>query len=375
MAKSLEDTLFYRDTRLIALGEVGGDPTRFGASPEEFHAANIARCRLWPHSMVATETHDSKRGEDVRTRLVALTEVAADWETIADLWIDVSIDQGGAKLDENDLYFVLQTIIGAWPLEMLGEPDPQAIAAFVERLHAYFLKALREGKRRSSWLDPNSSYEDAVNDLVHAVLAVDGRFLREAMPFVERLARGGMLNSLSRLVLKCTIPGVPDTYQGTEFWDFSLVDPDNRRPVDFDGRITALGGASPVELLESWMDGRVKQEVVRRLLADRAEAPELYAFGDYLALSASGEGSRHMVAFSRNWQGASRVIVAGRILTGLGQGGDSPLAKTFLPVPIGRWRDVLTEREWDFGSAQIDLGELLSPLPAAVLAPIGAGQG
>ena len=373
MAKSLEDTLFYRDTRLIALGEVGGDPTRFGASPEEFHAANIARCRLWPHSMVATETHDSKRGEDVRTRLVALTEVAADWETIADLWIDVSIDQGGAKLDENDLYFVLQTIIGAWPLEMLGEPDPQAIAAFVERLHAYFLKALREGKRRSSWLDPNSSYEDAVNDLVHAVLAVDGRFLREAMPFVERLARVGMLNSLSRLVLKCTIPGVPDTYQGTEFWDFSLVDPDNRRPVDFDGRITALGGASPVELLESWMDGRVKQEVVRRLLADRAEAPELYAFGDYLALSAAGKGSRHVVAFSRNWQGASRVIVAGRLLAGLGRGGDSPLAKTFLPVPIGRWRDVLTEREWDFGSGQIDLGELLSPLPAALLQPIADG--
>ena len=170
------------------------------------------------------------------------------------------------------------------------------------------------------------------------------------MPFVRRLAHVGMLNSLSRLVLKCTIPGVPDTYQGTEFWDFSLVDPDNRRPVDFDGRIAALGGASPVELLESWMDGRVKQEVVRRLLADRAEAPELYAFGDYLALSASGEGSRHMVAFSRNWQGASRVIVAGRLLAELGQGGDSPLAKTFLPVPIGRWRDVLTEKEWDFDS-------------------------
>ena len=194
------------------------------------------------------------------------------------------------------------------------------------------------------------------------------------MPFVRRLARVGMLNSLSRLVLKCTIPGVPDTYQGTEFWDFSLVDPDNRRPVDFDGKITALGGASPVELLESWMDGRVKQEVVRRLLADRAEAPELYAFGDYLALSASGEGSRHMVAFSRNWQGASRVIVAGRLLAELGQGRRSPLAKTFLPVPIGRWRDVLTEREWDFGSAQIDLGELLSPLPAAVLQPIDAVQ-
>jgi (1->4)-alpha-D-glucan 1-alpha-D-glucosylmutase len=166
---------------------------------------------------------------------------------------------------------------------------------------------------------------------------------------------------------------VPDTYQGTEFWDFSLVDPDNRRPVDFDGRITALGGASPVELLESWMDGRVKQEVVRRLLADRAEAPELYAFGDCLALSAAGKGSRHVVAFSRNWQGASRVIVAGRLLAGLGQGGDSPLAKTFLPVPIGRWRDVLTEREWDFGSGQIDLGELLSPLPAALLQPIADG--
>jgi (1->4)-alpha-D-glucan 1-alpha-D-glucosylmutase len=270
---------------------------------------------------------------------------------------------------------MLQTIVGAWPLELLGPPDPQSIAAYVERLGAYFLKSLRESKRRSSWSDPNISYEDAVSDLVNAVFCVEGRFLREATPFVRRLAHVGMLNSLSRLVLKCTVPGVPDTYQGTEFWDFSLVDPDNRRPVDFDERTSALGGGSPAELIESWTDGRVKQELLRRLLADRADAPELYAYGDYLDLSASGEGSRRLVAFSRNWRGDSRVIVAGRLLAEFGRGQESPLSKTFLPIPTGRWRDLLTGHEWNFYSGQVDLGELLSPLPAAVLAPIGAGQG
>ena len=375
MAKSLEDTLFYRDTRLIALDEVGGDPTRFGASPEEFHAGNLARLRSWPHAMIATETHDSKRGEDVRARLVALTEIPQEWEKTVELWKDVVADHSGPQPDESDLYFILQTIVGAWPLELLGAPDPQSIAAFVERLDAYFLKSLREAKRRSSWVDPNISYEDAVRDLVKAVLSVEGRFSTEAAPFLRKLARVGMLNSLSRLVLKCTVPGVPDTYQGTEFWDFSLVDPDNRRPVDFEARARALGGGSPIELIESWMDGRVKQEVVRRLLADRTDAPELYAYGDYIDLSASGEGSRHVVAFSRNWQGDSRVIVAGRLLAEFGRGQESPLSNALLAIPAGRWRDLLTGREWNFESGQIDLGELLSPLPAAVLAPIGAGQG
>jgi (1->4)-alpha-D-glucan 1-alpha-D-glucosylmutase len=372
MAKSLEDTLFYRDTRLIALDEVGGDPTRFGASAEEFHAGNLARLRSWPHAMIATETHDSKRGEDMRARLVALTEVPREWEQTVELWKAVVADHSGPKPDDNDLYFMLQTIVGAWPLELLGAPDPHSIAAYVERLDAYFLKSLRESKRRSSWVDPNISYEDAVRDVVKAVFSLEGRFLREATPFVRKLAHVGMLNSLSRLVLKGAVPGVPDTYQGTEFWDFSLVDPDNRRPVDYDARTAALGGGSPAELIESWMDGRVKQELLRRLLTDRADAPELYAYGDYLDLSASGEGSRHVVAFSRNWQGASRVIVAGRLLAEFGRGQESPLSKTLLHISAGRWRDLLTGGEWNFESGQIDLGELLLPLPAAVLAPIGS---
>jgi (1->4)-alpha-D-glucan 1-alpha-D-glucosylmutase len=324
--------------------------------------------------MIATETHDSKRGEDMRARLVALTEVPREWEKTVELWKAVVADHSGPKPDERDLYFILQTIVGAWPLELLEAPDPQSIAAFLERLGAYFLKSLREAKRRSSWIDPNISYEDAVQDLVKAVFSLEGRFLIEATPFVRRLARFGMLNSLSRLVLKCTVPGVPDTYQGTEFWDFSLVDPDNRRPVDFDGRTRALGSGSPVELIESWTDGRVKQELLRRLLRDRADAPELYAYGDYLDLSPSGEGSRHVVAFSRNWQGDSRVIVAGRLLAEFGHRQESPLSNTLLPIPAGRWRDLLTGGEWNFESGQIRLGELLSPLPAAVLAPIGDGR-
>jgi (1->4)-alpha-D-glucan 1-alpha-D-glucosylmutase len=324
--------------------------------------------------MVATETHDSKRGEDVRARLVALTEVPRDWERLVELWAAAADELEGPKPDQNDLYFILQTIVGAWPLETLGAPDAGVTARFVKRLEAYFVKSLREAKRHSSWVDPNSSYEDAVRRFVPAVLAVDGRFMHEAAPFVRRLAHAGMMNSLSRLVLKHTIPGVPDIYQGTEFWDFSLVDPDNRRPVDFEARNTALGETSPLDESESWKDGRVKQELLRRLLADRAAAPGLYAFGDYRPLSASGGSSGHVVAFSRNWGGGSRVIVAGRLVAAIERGSDNPLSKARLTIESGLWRDLLTDREWDFGSGQIDLGELLSPLPVAVLLPIEADQ-
>jgi (1->4)-alpha-D-glucan 1-alpha-D-glucosylmutase len=372
MAKSLEDTLFYRDTRLVALNEVGGDPAHFGVSLAEFHAANRARRRKWPHTMIASETHDSKRGEDFRARLIAVSEAPEEWETIVRLWFEIPAGDTGP--DRNDRYFMLQTIVGAWPMEMLGEIDGAALASFVERLDAYFAKAFREAKRHSSWVDPNSRYEESASAFLRAALVPDGEFLAGAMPYVRRLAGLGVLNGLSRLVLKCTIPGIPDTYQGTELWDFSLVDPDNRRPVDFRSRDNSLvGDRTPAGLLDRWTDGRIKQALLARLLADRALAPELYSTGDYRPLSASGGPSEHLIAFSRNTQNDSRIVLAGRRF-GF-PGGEANAAgrawgETFAPIRRGVWKDICSDREWDFDSGRIDLSALFSSLQVAVLRPL-----
>ena len=375
MAKSLEDTLFYRDTRLVALNEVGGDPTRFGVSPADFHADNIARARFWPHSMIATATHDTKRGEDFRARLIAISEVPEAWESIIKLWYQMPF--GDAGPDENDRYFMLQTIIGAWPLAMLGETSADEVANFVKRLEAYFVKSFREAKRHSSWLDPNYFYEESALAFLRAALAVDGKFLTKAKPFVQKLAYVGMLNSLSRLVLKCTIPGIPDTYQGTELWDFSLVDPDNRRAVDFDARGEFLASeATPAELLENWMDGRLKQRLFAQLLADRTASPEIYAFGDYRDMSAFGDRREHVIAFSRNTADDARVILVGRLFGSLRdrevRSQVREWSDTFVHIRHGTWRDVVTEKEWSFSSGTIDLADLFSSLPIAVLKPIRA---
>jgi (1->4)-alpha-D-glucan 1-alpha-D-glucosylmutase len=368
MAKSLEDTLFYRDTRLVALNEVGGNPDGFGVSSAAFHAANQERRRLWPHAMIASQTHDSKRGEDFRARLFAISEAPDKWEEIVRAWFEAPVGDGGP--DRNDRYFMLQTIVGAWPMEMLEDVDANGLEAYVTRLEVYFTKAFREAKRHSNWVDPNASYEEAAAGFLRAMLAADGAFAGAALPYIRRLARLGVLNSLSRLTLKCTIPGAPDTYQGSEFWDFSLVDPDNRRPVDFRAREEALGAAgSPAALMESWRDGRVKQALLARLLADRRAAPELYADGDYRPLYASGERAGHVIAFSRNTPGDSRVIVVGRLF-GSFSVEESRGSGASVPIPSGQWRDLCTDRDWSLQSGTTELAALLFPLPVAVLRPL-----
>jgi (1->4)-alpha-D-glucan 1-alpha-D-glucosylmutase len=367
MAKSLEDTLFYRYAPLLALNEVGGDPAEFGCTLDHFHAENAARARDWPNAMIATATHDTKRGEDARARLLALSEMPEEWEEALARWRDVVRDLVGegedAAPDSNDQIIVLQTILGSWPLELLDGDDPEVLKAFETRLHGYVEKALREAKRHSSWVNVDEDYEGRTKGLVSAILQPGSAFLDAFRPFARRLAEAGIANGLVRTVLKSTLPGVPDVYQGTEFWDFSLVDPDNRRPVDYVQRAAALSidrpaasfGADPA-------DGRVKQAVLATLLADRASVPLLYAAGDYRPLKAAGSDAERIVAYGRRQGAEDLVTVALRFPTG-GQGAED----TTIAVPRGEWRDILSGRILASGAAGLAARELFESLPVAVL--------
>ncbi|WP_430910239.1 malto-oligosyltrehalose synthase [Methylobacterium sp. sgz302541] len=382
MAKSLEDTLFYRYALLLGLNEVGGDPGEYGIGVEHFHALQSARARDWPNAMIATATHDTKRGEDARTRLLALSELPEEWAKAWDRWRENAAAHLSRLDDETapdtaDQWMFLQAILGAWPLELLDSEDPAEVESFRDRLLAYAEKALREGKRHSSWVNVDEGYEGAVRRLLSGLIAPGSGFLAALRPFAERLARLGMIAGLGRTVLKATLPGVPDTYQGTEFWDFSFVDPDNRRPVDYGDRLSALeAGISAAELLASWPDGRVKQATLARLLADRAARPRFYAEADYAAVSATGDRAAHVVAFLRSGgpgEGDDLLVAVPRLVAGLaGEGvwSGSAFAGTVLTLPeAGRWHDIVTDAAHEGG--RLDVGELFARLPFAVLRRIG----
>ena len=376
MAKSLEDTLFYRFVELLALNEVGGDPGEYGLSAEHFHALQAARARDWPNAQITTATHDTKRGEDARTRLLALSAMPEAWgeewarfREIADPHLG-ELD-GEPAPDANDLWMFFQAILGAWPLELLGpDEDGEAVADFRRRLGAYAEKALRESKRRSSWVNVDEAYEAAVGRLFDALIAPGSPFLSAFRPFARQLAEAGMVTGLARTALKCTLPGLPDTYQGTEFWDFSFVDPDNRRPVDYGARARALEADGDVaEMLAQWPDGRIKQALLARLLADRAAHPGFYADADYHPLSAEGPGAEGVLAFLRSEAGRDGALLVavprrGGPVQGLAQG----LTGTALPVPEGsRWRDLVTGEELGAEGGRLSLDRLFRRLPLAVL--------
>ncbi len=235
-AKSLEDTLFYRYGPLLALNEVGGEPNHHGVSAEAFHAANAERHRDWPHAMIATATHDTKRGEDGRARLLSLTEMPQRWAEASSRWHALSSELAPDRTrpDANDRQFILQQMLASWPVELLESDDAPQLDAFRERMQGWVEKALREAKRKTSWINPQEAYEQAAKDLIAGALAAGSSFLETYRPLARDLAQRGMVRGLSRTVLKLTLPGVPDVYQGTEFWDLSLVDPDNRRTVDYE---------------------------------------------------------------------------------------------------------------------------------------------
>ncbi len=339
-AKAVEDTAFYRYGRLLSRNDVGFDAARLGGGPAEFHAACARRSATFPAAMLATATHDHKRGEDVRARLAVLSELAEEWQAIVRRWMErnARFKQPGAVVtvtmpSNGDEAMLYQMIVGAWPT-LLHADDAASVATFAERLAAWQQKALREAKLETDWVAPNAAYEDAARGFVMALLAPGSTFLAEAAAFAMRIGPAGAVNGLAQTLLKLTSPGVPDSFQGTEFWDLSLVDPDNRRPVDFALRIAALrAGESPVVLARSWRDGRVKQVVIARTLALRQASPMLFARGDYRPVEVRGRLAEHLVAFLRTLEGAVALTVVPRLPAKLLGSGDA------ITFPSGVWRD------------------------------------
>ena len=312
MAKSLEDTAFYRTHRLIALNEVGGEPAACALSASAFHGLMKARNHDWPNAMTATATHDTKRGEDARARLIALSEVSGEWTAAVARWKVLNaphiVTEGALRAPSATFeYMLYQTLLGLWPL---AAPDH----TLTERLQTYAVKAAREGKQETSWLNPHDGYEKAVGSFIERILnrSTSAEFLESLESFARRLAHLGALTSLSQITLKVMMPGVPDFYQGTEFWDLSMVDPDNRRPVDFAGREAVLRQVERADwqaLVRDWPSGHLKLAWTRHLLKLRNELPDVFALGDYEPLEVSGPHRDHVIAFARR-RGRHAVIAA-----------------------------------------------------------------
>jgi (1->4)-alpha-D-glucan 1-alpha-D-glucosylmutase len=334
MAKGLEDTVFYVYNRFVSLNEVGGNPERFGTTLDAFHGQNIERAKLWPHGLVATSTHDTKRSEDVRARLNALSEIPDDWRRCLVKWSRVNkkrkpVVEGQPAPDRNEEYLLYQTLVGMWPLHPLRDADYKMLG---RRIKDYLLKAIREAKVNTSWTSPNLPYEDALLKFVDAILSRPSinLFLKDFVSFQNKISYFGMLNSLSQTLLKITSPGVPDFYQGTEIWDSSLVDPDNRKPVDYDIRRDMLRalkekmamGRSDLpgfdrRLLQEWRDGSIKLYVTFRSLNYRKENRHLFTGGAYLPLSGEGDLKEHLCAFARSREGKVVLVIVPRFLTRL----------------------------------------------------------
>ncbi len=358
MAKGVEDTAFYRYHRLTALNDVGGDPTRFGVSPSAFHAANAARRSAWPDAMLTTSTHDTKRAEDVRVRIAALSEMPAAWAAAVDRWSKrLGRYRTGDVPDRNTEYLMYQTLIGAWPIEP-------------ERLEAFLLKAVREAKVHTSWSTPDDEYETALRTFATSALR-DPVFIADVEAFLPPLVAAGRINSIAQELLKLTVPGVPDIYQGTDLWDLSLVDPDNRRPVDFARRMRLLDtfvGASPEEILAGMDEGAPKLWVIARTLDLRRRRPELFdRRGTYRPIAATGRRAGNVVAFAR---GRGLVAVVPRLTAGLG----GEWGATRLPLPVGRWTNLLSGD----GSAPVTgrprIADLLERFPVALLEAVGPDE-
>jgi (1->4)-alpha-D-glucan 1-alpha-D-glucosylmutase len=332
MAKGVEDTAFYVYNRLLALNEVGGDPGRFGLKPTLLHQYNEERQKTWPWTFSTLSTHDTKRSEDVRARLNVLSEMPEDWLASLRRWAELNqphrvyVDDQPAP-DANEEYLLYQTLLGAWPL---GRGDGAPDADFVKRIQAYMTKAMHEAKVHSSWINPYPEYDHAVRQFVARIL--DGKtgaaFLRDFCQFQRRVSHYGLFNSLAQTLLKITVPGVTDTYQGTELWDFSLVDPDNRRPVEFEVRLRLLSDlqaglaaarndrrALARELMAHREDGRIKLYVNLQGLHARRDNPGLFSAGEYFPLQPASNGSEHAFGFVRRLGEHYAVVAVPRLLT------------------------------------------------------------
>ncbi|MEX2170223.1 MAG: malto-oligosyltrehalose synthase [Pirellulales bacterium] len=347
MAKGIEDTAFYTFNRLTSLNEVGGDPGHFGITLDEFHETCAERSIHWPRAMLASTTHDTKRSEDVRARIHLLAEIPDQWLKTAQEWRTWNVRHRPKAFDDPNLeYLIYQTLVGAWPIE----PD---------RMLSYVEKAAREAKVHTSWMDPDQEYEDALRAFVSDLLA-DEEFCRQVDSFVAPLIEPGRVNSLAATLLKLTAPGVPDIYQGTELWNLSLVDPDNRRAVDYDQRrrlLAEMASLSPQRILKRSDEGMSKLWVIKQTLALRRERPETFTSGDYVPLIARGKRAQHVVAFVR---GNFAITVVPRWPLRLrGEWGD-----TRLELPEGNWVNRFTGERVE---GTLSLTELLHNFPVALL--------
>lgn len=324
MAKGLEDTAFYRYNRFVSLNEVGGDPSKYGTSVDEFHNRMREQALQWPHTMLATSTHDTKRSEDVRSRLNVLSEIPALWRKSVRRWHEInrgmkSEVEGREAPSRNDEYLFYQTLVGAWK-----DRDSATHANFSSRIKEYMLKAIREAKEQTSWANPSVEYEEAVTRFVEATLnpAENNPFLLEFLPLQQHVARLGMLNSLSQTLIKLTAPGIPDIYQGMELWDFSLVDPDNRHAVDYNTRKKILSEMQQwkseelpqklEELSTSMEDGRIKLYLTWKALNFRKDNAELFQAGKYQPLVVQGDKLQHVIAYARRTPDRTAIVIAPR---------------------------------------------------------------
>ena len=398
MAKGLEDTALYVYNRLLSLNEVGGDADRFGVSPEELHRTFRERQAKWPWALSALSTHDTKRSEDVRARLNVLSELPHEWQASLQRWSDLNA-QYRRDLDDvlvpdaNEEYLFYQTLLGAWPLEPYL---PEEYTTFVERIQAYMLKVLREAKVHTSWINPNPAYEEAVQHYIARVLdpQTQETFLEDFRVFQQRLSHYGLFNSLAQTLLKITTPGVPDTYQGTELWDWSLVDPDNRRAVDYKRRDDMLGAlrecltaagedrrALVQELLTHKEDGCIKLYITTLALNCRRMYPGLFSSGSYIPAQGRGVKGQYVFGFSRCQGNRAAIVAVPRLIGGLLAGThDAPLGEAvwqdtqlLTPEinPHWDWRNVLTGEPVVFAAADgqptLALAELLGHCPVALL--------
>ncbi|HEX6793111.1 MAG TPA: malto-oligosyltrehalose synthase [Casimicrobiaceae bacterium] len=388
-AKGVEDTALYRFNRLVSLNDVGSDPEQFGFSVPAFHAASSDRAASWPHTMLATSTHDNKRSEDVRARIDVISERPAAWRTLLRRWGRMNrgrktlVDDVPAP-SRNDEYLLYQTLVGTFP----EQSDEAALPQYRERIQAYMLKAVREAKVHTSWLSPSADYENALARFVAALLDDAQLFVPDLRRECAAFAWFGMLNSLSMTLLKLASPGVPDIYQGNELLDFSLVDPDNRRPVDYAVREAHLASLDAIDttppqargariraLFDAPLDGRAKLFVVARTLSLRKRLPALFAYGDYRPVAARGVHGEHVVAFARSFERDTIVVAAGRLLSLLGPAagalpgadawGDTALDVAF----IGRdaaMTNILSGAPFE-GASTLSLARLFADFPGALL--------
>jgi (1->4)-alpha-D-glucan 1-alpha-D-glucosylmutase len=392
-AKGVEDTAFYAYAPLLSRNEVGGGPEApLEWAAADFHAGNARRAARWPRGMLAVTTHDTKRTADVRSRLDVLSEVPADWAERLRLWRALNLPhkatvRGRRLPDPSTVHHIFQAMVAVWPLAPLGVGDLESLR---ERIGGYMIKAAREAKLRTTWTDPDEAFEQALRADIDALLSPDRspRFLDDLERFVASIARAGLWNALGRTVLHLASPGIPDLYQGDELWNFALVDPDNRRPVDFDLRGKLLdeieGGASGdpesrsrylAGLAASPEDGRLKLHVVRAALAARHQRPAAFRSATYVPLEATGGSADRLIAFGRG-DGAERLVAAvPRLVAGHVLPGGSPMDEvlwqdTRLPIPEGwpqRWTCALTGRALEAGSGGLRVSELFRVLPVTLL--------